>query len=96
MSYPKIIIYNEEIEIVHQQSDVDCFLYGIREGEQKNVRVLEADGTYHTLLGKACQPLSADELGLYVKHYLANEGQCCLSKIQQLSPQQAFDLLAIN
>ncbi|MDQ9091902.1 hypothetical protein RC083_09900 [Pseudoalteromonas haloplanktis] len=96
MPYPKIIIYNEEIEVAHQPGDVDDFLYGMNTDTQTQITVLDQDGNYRTLDGKLSQPLSSEVLTRCVKHYLANEGQCCLSKIEQLPPQQAFNLLVID
>lgn len=93
MLYPKIIIYNEEIEVVEQPTEVDDFLYGMNKNELLQIRVLERDGNYHTLDGTPCQALSREKLTQYVKQYLANEGHCCLSKIEQLTTQQAFNLL---
>lgn len=96
MPYPKIIIYNEEIEVVDSQTDINDFLYGMSQDTRAKVKVLEHDGNYHALDGQPCQALNSEELSQYVKQYLASEGHCCLSKIQQLTVQQAFDLLTIN
>ena len=96
MPYPKIIIYNEEIELATQPSDVADFLYGMTKDTHAYVTVLDNDGSYHTLDGEPCQALSSAVLTQYVKQYLANEGHCCLSKLEQLTPQQAFNLLVID
>ncbi|MBE0377809.1 DUF4144 family protein [Pseudoalteromonas prydzensis] len=96
MPYPKIIIYNEEIELATQASDIDDFLYGMSKDALAHVTMLDNDGSYHTLDGEPCQALCSEQLTHYVKQYLANEGHCCLSKIEQLTAQQAFNLLVID
>jgi len=93
---PLILIYNHEIDIIEEPSDLENLLYGMSEIQQKDVVLLDKTENYKTLNNVPLPALSSSELATLVKHYLAKEGQCCLAKIDHLTPAQAFDLLAIN
>ncbi|MCK8127876.1 hypothetical protein CWB77_08530 [Pseudoalteromonas sp. S1610] len=94
ISYPLIIIYNNEIELLEHADELHDFIYTMDVNEQKNVVILDKVSGYQGLNGDAHNALSAIQLAQLVKEYLAKEGQCCLSKIEQLTPDQAFMLLA--
>ncbi|MBH0072720.1 hypothetical protein I6E78_12145 [Pseudoalteromonas sp. NZS127] len=96
MSYPKIIIYNNEIELAEQPDEVDDFIYAMDELHKSRVIILDSKYSYTTLSGEPKTAISAIELANLVKGYLLKEGQCCLSKIKQLTPEQAFALLIID
>lgn len=93
---PLILIYNHEIDIIGEPSDLENLLYGMSESQQKEVILLDKKARYKTLKNTPSQALSSSDLATLVKHYLAKEGQCCLAKIDHLTPAQAFDLLAID
>ncbi|KTF12166.1 hypothetical protein [Pseudoalteromonas sp. H105] len=93
---PLILIYNQEIDIIEEPSDLENLLYGMSETQQKDVVLLDKTASYRTLKNIPLPALSSRELATLVKHYLAKEGQCCLAKIDHITPAQAFDLLAIN
>jgi len=93
---PLILIYNQEIDIIEQPSDLENLLYGISKNQQEEVVLLDKKTGYKKLNNTPSQALSSSELAILVKEYLAKEGQCCLAKIDHLTPAQAFDLLAID
>lgn len=94
ISYPQIIIYNNEIELIEHANDLQDFIYTMEASEQQKVIILDKISGYQSLSGHSLTALSASQLAELVKEYLAKEGQCCLSKIEQLTPDQAFRLLA--
>ncbi len=94
ISYPQIIIYNDEIELMEHANDLQDFIYTMEASEQQKVIILDKISGYQGLNGDAHKALSAIQLAQLVKEYLAKEGHCCLSKIEQLTPEQAFRLLA--
>lgn len=93
-SFPQIIIYNEEIEVIENTQDFQYFIHSMSATEQQKIVILNQMFEYQNINGESLTPLSANQLAQLVKEYLAKEGHCCLSKIQQLTPSQAFMLLA--
>ncbi|MCQ8879549.1 DUF4144 domain-containing protein [Pseudoalteromonas shioyasakiensis] len=95
-TYPIIIIYNGELDLIEQACDIDSALYGFNQQQKDEIIMLDKVHGYQTLSGVQTPPLNAKELAYLVKDYLAKEGQCCLGKIDSLTPAQAFTLLAID
>lgn len=93
---PLLLIYNHEIDIIEQASDINELLYSMGEKQKETVVLLGKNTGYTTLAGNQAEALSGEELAELVKQYLAKEGQCCLGKIATLTPAQAFTLLAID
>ncbi|GAB0109907.1 hypothetical protein [Pseudoalteromonas distincta] len=92
-TYPKIIISNNEIELIEHANDLYDFTYNLDEQQKFKVIVLDMFAGYQSLSGEEKKPLKEAELGHLVKVHLAKEGQCCLDKINNLTPEQAFKLL---
>lgn len=92
-SFPQIIIYNEEIEVIENTQDFQYFIHSISATEQQKIVILNQMFEYQNINGESLTPLSANQLAQLVKEYLAKEGHCCLSKISSLTPEQAFNLV---
>lgn len=96
ISYPQIIIYNEEIEVIENTQDFQYFIHSMSATEQQKVAILNQVFEYKNINGESLTPLSANQLAQLVKEYLAKEGHCCLSKISSLTPEQAFNLVNLS
>ncbi|MFY8328738.1 DUF4144 family protein [Pseudoalteromonas sp. ZZD1] len=93
---PQLLIYNDEIDIIEHESDINDLLYSVDDKQKETVVLLDKKRGYLTLAGRQAKERSSEELAELVKNYLVKEGQCCLGKIDTLTPAQAFTLLAID
>lgn len=94
-TYPKIIIFDNDIELIEQIDELHNYVYNLDEKQRGKVIILDRLNGYKTLEGKIHTPIDATTLGSLVKVYLAKEGHCCLSKITTLTVEQAFNLLEL-
>ncbi|MGO2010629.1 DUF4144 family protein [Pseudoalteromonas sp.] len=94
--FPQFIIFNNELEVAKSEKERADLLYGLNDLEQQSVVILNYQQQYTQLNNKPCNAISAKELADLVKDYLHKEGHCCLAKIDSLTPEQAFALVALN
>ncbi|MBQ4832966.1 hypothetical protein J8L70_06915 [Pseudoalteromonas sp. MMG010] len=93
--FPQIVFLQDDLEVVDTIQQRNEFLHNVTASEIEHVIVLTPQGHYYSLANKHVEPLTPVQLATVVTRYLANEGHCCLSKITQLTPSQAFTLLDI-
>lgn len=94
--YPQLVIVDNELDIAadpQQQSDL---LFHLGKEQLNDVLLLTSQFKYVNLAGEIQPPATPQQLASWVTAYLEQEGHCCLAKINELTPAQAFQLLAID
>lgn len=92
-SFPLIIFSEQEIAHLEGESDLNDFLYGLTKEQRNGLLLLNKAGRYFDLYNNDVTPITSTELAKRVTQQLAQEGICCLSKVTQLTPEQAFVML---
>ncbi|WP_010383255.1 DUF4144 family protein [Pseudoalteromonas rubra] len=89
-SYPFLLWLDQSLAYVSNETELTemCHYAGADEGI-----CIYPDGQYLTRSGQQVPALSADELTRLVQQTLVQEGQCCVSKLNQCSVKEAFELL---
>jgi len=93
LSFPLIIFSKQEVAYLEGESDLNDFLYSLSKEQRNELLLLNKAGRYVDLYNNDVTPITSTELAKRVTQQLAQEGSCCLSKVTQLTPEQAFMML---
>lgn len=94
--FPQLVIVNNELEVAENTQERADLLYGLSKLELQEVVILNHQHQYTHFNNTPCDAIAANKLAELVKDYLHKEGHCCLSKIDTLTPAQAFALVALD
>ncbi|MCF6438954.1 DUF4144 domain-containing protein [Pseudoalteromonas luteoviolacea] len=92
-SYPLVLIFDQSIEYIECEEDLQESLYYLSETQTKTATCIDFEGRFSGLNGQGKAPLSYEFLTLLVQQKLAEEGQCCTAKIQITELEQVFSLM---
>lgn len=91
--YPLLLIIQDDIEYIENQSMLDASLYSIDKKEFNEIFVIYNNGESHALSSPAPIKICLTELTKLVQQSLVDDGQCCVEKIEITDVCQAFYLL---
>ncbi|NUZ10795.1 hypothetical protein HUZ36_08385 [Pseudoalteromonas sp. McH1-7] len=92
-NYPILLVLDQSIELIEDDKALSDSIHMLDDATKSNAVVIASNGSCTNLQGHVVDTIELPDLTSLVQQYLIDEGQCCVSKIQLQSVQQAFALL---